>query len=387
MNATETLEVNAPKSSHLLSVVQNLLQAGWVIRAAPRDGRLARNGQVLILRAGKQDVRLRLFVYKVTGSSRGKPDERRIEITSTYQKDLKRKRGYQDVVLGIGYDRDIFVGVDARRIAHGGPTGNASSFFDREGLDWKKRDEILIIPRSAKLFPNGTEFHAFIKPSRLAEYFLNVEAIHAGSYAGHGPYSGQPRYRRAPASFTIPAELAGESQLELEGPAPTPLRLRVNYRLVKAFEEGDTKRVMRARISPEELLVIKRRCEENGHIGEEFVLNYERRRLRRAGKKGLAGKVKWVSQKSTCEGYDILSFELDGRKRLIEVKATAGKGRVFEMTDNEWRRAKQEGGKYYIYRVTEVRARPALKIFADPSALESKGLLRKSPSGWWITLL
>jgi hypothetical protein len=186
----KTIAVTAPTLSHLIHLLRGLVQAGWHIIQGPDGGRLERNGQRIILRTSKQDARFRIFVYKVTQSSRGKPEERRIEITSTYPKGLARVREYTDVVLGFDLDHNIFVGVDPRRIEEGGRTGNASSFFDKEGLDWNRSDEILVRPRAAKLFPGGMEFHAFIKPPRLAEYLLNVDEIHSGAYLGHGLYSG-----------------------------------------------------------------------------------------------------------------------------------------------------------------------------------------------------
>jgi hypothetical protein len=386
----EKIELNAPASGHLLKVVKGLLQFGWTVTQAPDDGRLARNGQLLVLRADKQDVRIRLFVYKVTGSSRGKPDERRVEITSTYEKKpnpLTKVRGFQDVVLGYDYDHDVYVGVDRKRMHEGGETGNASSFFDREGLEWTKQNEILIRPRAARLFSGGTEYHAFFKSARLPEYILNVDAIHAGSYAGYGLHSGRARAMKDDPSLEIPATIATDSALVLEGPGTPTIRPKISKKLVKAFEEGDTKTLTKRKISPEDLLAVKRKCEENGQIGEEFVLNFERRRLRAAGKEALAKAVKWVSQESTCEGYDILSFEVNGEKRFIEVKATSGNGRVFDMSDNEWRCAKAKGKTYFIYRVSEVRTRPVVKLYQNPAELEAKGLLHKAPSGWWIKLL
>ena len=380
------VKITAPAKSHILRIVKGLSQYGWSPVSVPARGILSRNGQQFILKADKHDIRLRLFVYKVTGSSRGRADERRIEITSTYQNRLSRLRMYQDVVLGIDEENDIFVGVDPRRIEHGGHTGNASSFFDKEGLSWKK-NEILIRPRSANLFPSGIEFHAFFKSQCLAEYLLNVEAVHTGSYTGYGSYSGSAVKSRKKLALAVSESAAGGVDLILRGPRARAPRVRVGNDLVKAFEYGEVKKLRQAKLSPERLLDIKRRCEENGMLGEEFALNYERSRLRRAGRKDLAGKVRWISQESVSEGYDILSFETDGRKRLIEVKATSGNGRVFEMSNGEWQKAMQSGNKYYIYRVTQVRTKkPELKIFNDLCKLEEKGLLKKAPSGWLITL-
>src|SRR6266568_9507337 len=162
--------ITAPAGSHIPAAMRALLESGWTIQRAPVNGRLLRNGQRVVLRSADGDARFRLFVYKVTGSGRGSPDERRIEITSTYQKGLRRLAGYPDVVLGYDATHRIFVGVDAARIGHGGPTGNASSFFDRRGLEWKHVDRILLRPRAARLFPGGIEYHAFLKSARLAEY-------------------------------------------------------------------------------------------------------------------------------------------------------------------------------------------------------------------------
>lgn len=380
------VEITVPAKSHMLEVVKGLSEHGWTPVSVPARGILLRNAQLLILKADKNDIRLRLFIYKVTGSSRGRTDERRIEITSTYQKGLKRLRNYQDVVLGIDAGSHIFVGVDPRRIEYGGSTGNASSFFDKEGLYWKK-NEILVRPRKANLFPSGLEFHAFFKSQCLAEYLLNVEAIHTGSYSGYGSYSGSAVKSHKKPSLTVSESIAKGAELIFRGPRARSHRGRVGNDLVRAFEYGEVKKLRRAKLSPERLFDIKRRCEENGMLGEEIVLKYERSRLRRAGRRDLSDKVRWISQESASEGYDILSFETDGRKRLIEVKSTSGNGRVFEMSEGEWQTAMQTGSRYYLYRVTNVRAEPRLKIFNDLCELEKQGLLKKLPSGWWITLI
>jgi hypothetical protein len=342
-----------------------------------------RNGQLVVLRSGTEERRLRLFVYKVTGSGRQRPYERRIEITSTYQRGLRRVRGYPDVVLGIDTDKQLFVAVDRRRIEHGGATGNASSFFDISGLSWSRDDEILIQPRTARLFSGGLEFHAFVRPRRLAEYFFNVDAIHEGSYSGGGAYSGNVRRR----SGTLEAdEMIGDAVV-LEGPAMSRARHRVGERLVEAYEAGNASVLKRSKLTPEGLLEIKRRSAENGTLGEELALNHERRALRRAGRRDLADRVLWISQESVGEGYDILSYELSGEEKWIEVKSTTGTSRTFEMSDYEWRTCCGAGAKYYIYRVTAVRTTPTIEKVRNPSELERNGRVTKSASGWKITLL
>jgi hypothetical protein len=126
---------------------------------------------------------------------------------------------------------------------------------------------------------------------------------------------------------------------------------------------------------------------ENGLLGEEYVINAERRRLRRAGLAPLAAKVQWISQESVGEGYDIVSYETDGSKRFIEVKSSVSRQRTFDMSDNEWRTACELGDSYYICRVTSVRSKPSVSYFRNPQQLEQEGKVQKIASGWRVTLL
>jgi hypothetical protein len=58
--------------------------------------------------------------------------------------------------------------------------------------------------------------------------------------------------------------------------------------------------------------------------GEEFVVQYERWRLIQHGHERLADRIERTSKnRGDGAGYDILSFEDDGRERFIEVKTTA----------------------------------------------------------------
>lgn len=74
-----------------------------------------------------------------------------------------------------------------------------------------------------------------------------------------------------------------------------------------------------------------------GRAGEERVLAHERASLRAAGRSDLAEHIRWVSDlDGDGAGYDIRSFDSDGRDRLIEVKTTNGWDRTpFHITRNE----------------------------------------------------
>ena len=334
------IRLSAPAKSHLLGVVQSLLAAGWTIDAAPESGRLLRNGQKMLLKSDRIDLRFRLFVYQVTGSGRGRPEERRIEITSTYQKGLRRLPKFPDVVIGYDPDSKLYVGIDPQRIQHGGATGNASSFFDKRGLGLASPDAISVIQRKAALFVKGIEYNAFLAPLRLPEYLFNLDEVHSGAYLGDGPYSGKPRTRSGVVPLQVHEEAARGDVLVLRGPRATRRRAlpEVEKSTIEALEKGTLSK-KRRKITPEEFLKLKRIMEENGRLGEEHVLSAERKSLRRAKRPDLAAKVSWISQESVAEGYDILSFEKTGEERFIEVKSTVGQQNTFEMSDNEWQKA------------------------------------------------
>lgn len=74
-----------------------------------------------------------------------------------------------------------------------------------------------------------------------------------------------------------------------------------------------------------------------GIAGEQRVLAHERATLLAAGRTDLAERIRWVSHvDGDGAGYDILSFEPNGRDRLVEVKTTNGWERTpFHITRNE----------------------------------------------------
>lgn len=99
-----------------------------------------------------------------------------------------------------------------------------------------------------------------------------------------------------------------------------------------------------------------------GIAGEEFVLQLEHWRLIALGQDKLADKVEHVSKtKGDGLGYDVLSFENDGRERFIEVKTTAfGKETPFFVTQNELRFSKSAANQFHLYRLFEFRKQPRI---------------------------
>lgn len=99
-----------------------------------------------------------------------------------------------------------------------------------------------------------------------------------------------------------------------------------------------------------------------GDAGEAFVLSYERHRLATCGERRLAKRVEQVSKtRGDGLGYDVLSFDHDGRERFIEVKTTAfGKATPFFMTSNELAFSEAYSEQYRLYRVFDFRQRPRM---------------------------
>ncbi len=102
-----------------------------------------------------------------------------------------------------------------------------------------------------------------------------------------------------------------------------------------------------------------------GLAGEEFAVHYERWRLISKGHDRLANKVEHVSKtQGDGLGFDILSFEITGKERLIEVKTTSfGKETPFFITKNEVQLSRSEADHFHLYRLFDFRKEPHLFTF------------------------
>jgi Domain of unknown function (DUF3883) len=101
-----------------------------------------------------------------------------------------------------------------------------------------------------------------------------------------------------------------------------------------------------------------------GLAGEEFVVRFEHWRLNQLGMPKLADRVEHVSQsQGDGLGYDVLSFDADGRERFIEVKTTAfSKETPFFVTRNELDFSKDASDQFVLCRMFEFRQQPRLFV-------------------------
>ena len=141
---------------------------------------------------------------------------------------------------------------------------------------------------------------------------------------------------------TLRNELDDPAQLWI-GPPPTlsnqppPLELEQMLRVARKFDVAGRDERNRAL----------------GRAGEERVLAREQAELRAAGRSDLAGRVRWVSQEDgDGAGFDIASFQPDGRARLIEVKTTNGWERTpFHISRNELAVAEERRSEWLLLRL------------------------------------
>ncbi|MEE9312157.1 MAG: DUF3883 domain-containing protein [Planctomycetota bacterium] len=102
-----------------------------------------------------------------------------------------------------------------------------------------------------------------------------------------------------------------------------------------------------------------------GNAGEKAVISNEKRKLHIAGFPRLAEKVEQVSvTRGDDEGYDVLSFDSNGKEKWIEVKTTTGRQATqFHISENQLRTADQNPSKYWLYRLYEFQTRTSCSLY------------------------
>lgn len=118
-----------------------------------------------------------------------------------------------------------------------------------------------------------------------------------------------------------------------------------------------------------------------GKAGEEWVVDLEREKLERLGRRDLAKDVTWVSQdRGDGAGYDVSSYRPDGSELHIEVKTTnLGVRTPFYITRWELEVSSREHDLYALYRVFGFSRDPKVYVLngsiEDVARLEPKVFL------------
>lgn len=107
-----------------------------------------------------------------------------------------------------------------------------------------------------------------------------------------------------------------------------------------------------------------------GLLGEELVIEFEKWHLRFMGKENLAENVRWVSQEEgDGAGFDILSRNLNGTDKYIEVKTTKlAKETPIFFSKNELDFSVENSRNYHLYRVFDFEQQA--RMFTRNGALD-----------------
>lgn len=149
---------------------------------------------------------------------------------------------------------------------------------------------------------------------------------------------------------------------------------------------------LRAAFGENELLQRLERQRVRAALAEDFVVVLEKRRLSNAGRHELADGVERVSERNVSAGFDIQSFELNGRPRLVEVKSSAGACQRFFISSNEVKAAERHRNRYVLAWVGHAARLPdgvpEVLWYRDPWALfqDPTGPFVLSTASWEVSL-
>ncbi|MBS1503853.1 MAG: DUF3883 domain-containing protein [Bacteroidetes bacterium] len=124
-----------------------------------------------------------------------------------------------------------------------------------------------------------------------------------------------------------------------------------------------------------------------GDRGEQIVKLMEQRALTKAGRPDLAKLVDWVSKREDGLGYDIESRDINGKKKLIEVKSTVKKSghATFFLSGTELDLSR-DLKNYYIYYVYDVQStKPMVWQIANPFNPQQAGV-DLQPAAYEVTI-
>ena len=139
-------------------------------------------------------------------------------------------------------------------------------------------------------------------------------------------------------------------------------------------------------LGEEDFRKLQERRFEIGQLGEKYIVKYERQNLIQVGRNDLADKVRRISEEDIGAGYDILSFDINGESKYIEVKTTTSTGSTFELTANELHSAEKLGQQYWLYFVRDIGGTPQVTKVPNPADQIGK-LIDIQPTAYTVRLI
>ena len=296
--------------------------------------KIAGNKLNITLKIGGHTLSYRILLFAIGEAGRSNPLERRVEITTTYNSGLVQLPNSVDVILGIEREKRLLVGIDSRRLDHGGTTHNASTFVYFPSFEKLGAGGWFSMQTASQLFV--TEYQVYFMPTFLLSYLKQHHALHTSGVAS--------------VLASVPDELAD----------------RLDY-----FSANGSK----AKLSYDQQVEIAIKKMQVGRVGESLVFQHEKDRLKNSGVKSLSDKVQWVSQSQPYLGYDIATFSTKSEDEYVEVKSSVSTMRAFYFTANEMRIARKKGDAYRLVCVSNVMTQPSFKEIRNPMQAIEDGIL------------
>lgn len=175
----------------------------------------------------------------------------------------------------------------------------------------------------------------------------------------------------------IPNEL--KNYIDFEGEYPDPGKVKPEFITLEINREKiqPSSKKVKGESGTIDFEKENKRHKRLGEQGEKIVFHKEKEFLTDNKRPDLAERVKLISEGDVSAGYDVLSYELDGSKKYIEVKSTSkpsSNGANFIITINEYNKAKKIKN-YYLYVVFEAKSKkPKIWIIKNPLQYEGRGL-------------
>ncbi|MBX3375240.1 MAG: DUF3883 domain-containing protein [Phycisphaeraceae bacterium] len=212
---------------------------------------------------------------------------------------------------------------------------------------------------SAVMIALGLPWVAGYKPARNVQHALIDEVVRQAAAC--------PWLRSPAASTSIVEAVPGVGSTEFDA---HPDRTRVPNLSHLLESVSPQLRAAAGRLARIDWFAREQQMRTLGEAGERYVLDFERARLRRLGRADLAGRIEWTSrERGDGAGYDIQSYDMDGRDRLVEVKTTRfGAYAPFFVTTNELEVSRSTPEHYWLYRVHSFQSHA--RICAFPGVIE-----------------
>lgn len=212
-------------------------------------------------------------------------------------------------------------------------------------------------------------------PGAVEKKHQNISAVLSElGYMSINGYKGLVNYQNR--LFEIVAEIAERDRaldalalIAVEQPVELPISIDYESILVLPPKSIEKVSVREPRKAWNQMPVIRRDYLEResrnralGDAGESLVMEYEARRLHAAGKSKIAERIERVSQtKGDACGFDILSYEVTGKERFVEVKTTAYTAETpFFLSKGEVEFSAESHDQYWLYRVFNFRDSPKM---------------------------